>query len=496
MNTPNSNAPALFQQAYGLHQQGKIQQAKLLYEQIIAMAPETSDAYLLLGVIAQQTRDSALAIRYFETVIQQQPNFAVTYCHMGVAQKSLGLRDQALKSYDQAIALDPRLADAFYNRGILRAEMRQYEAALQDYDAAIAVRPHYPEAYCNRGIALRQLHRLEEALASYQQALTLKPNLVDALYNRGLCWLQLGDFAQGWPAYEWRWQCQGISASKNRREFVAPLWLGEQNLSGKTIYVYSEQGLGDTLQFCRYLTILKAMGASVILEVQAPLLSLLQHIEGLDQCMTRPAIYPPMDYQIPLMSLPLACETNQVTAIPAPAAYLYADPIKLANWQQRLGQLTGLKVGLVWSGSASHKNDQQRSIDLSQLLSSLPQQSDAIHYISLQKEYREADTVTLRAHPEVMDFAAELQDFSDTAALCQALDLVISVDTSVAHLAGGLGKPVLLLLPWIADWRWLDHRDDSPWYPSFHLMRQSRANDWDAVLAQLPTRLQQHLVLK
>nr|WP_314861703.1 tetratricopeptide repeat protein [uncultured Undibacterium sp.] len=493
MNIPNPTAQGLFKQAYAFHQQGKIQQAKPLYEQIIAMAPELTDAYLLLGVIAQQMRDSQLAIRYFETVIQQQPKLAVTYCHLGVAQKSLQLFDQALKSYDQAIALDQRLPDAFYNRGILKAELRAYDAAILDYDAAIVLRPHYPEAFCNRGIALRQLQRFAEALTSYTQALVLKPDFADAQYNRGLCWLQLGDFAQGWSAYEWRWQCQGISASKNRRTFAAPLWLGEQDLAGKTIYVYSEQGLGDTLQFCRYIRVLKAMGASVILEVQAPLLSLLQQLEGIDQCIVRSESYPQMDYQIPLMSLPLACKTKELAAIPASSAYLKADQAKSEYWQQRLGKLAGRKIGLVWSGSAGHKNDQQRSLCLANLLSYLPHQAKQTHYISLHKEYRAQDAELMRARPDILDFSAELHDFSDTAALCQALDLVISVDTSVAHLAGSLGKPVLLLLPWIADWRWLQDRDDSPWYPSFELLRQSRANDWSDVLAQLPTKIQQHL---
>lgn len=485
MSTQTKNAITLFQQAYTLHQQGKIQLAKPLYEQAIVLSPELTDAHLLLGVIAQQMRNSQLAIVYFERAIQQRPQFAVAYCHLGVAQKSLRLFDQALASYDQAIALDPNLSDALYNRGILKAELLSFSSALQDYDAAIALRPNYPEAFCNRGIALRQLNRVSEALASYDHALTLRSNFPDAQYNRGLCLLQLGKFEQAWLSYEWRWQCEGISASKRRREFIQPLWLGESDLTGKTIYVYSEQGLGDTLQFCRYIPLLKAMGAYVILEVQAPLLELLQTLQGVDQCIVRPEHYPRFDFQVPLMSLPLACKTIDLARIPREVPYLNVDSKKLQKWCQILSTSQGKKIGLVWSGSIHHKHDQQRSISLANLLNYLPIQTEQIQYISLQKEYREYDQQTLETRSDISDYSDKLLDFSDTAALCQALDLIVSVDTSVAHLAGALNKPTLLLLPLSADWRWLLEREDCPWYPSLRLLRQRELNDWDAPLSQL-----------
>ncbi|MBR7745895.1 tetratricopeptide repeat protein [Undibacterium baiyunense] len=490
MSTQTTLAHALFQQAYALHQQGKIQQAKPLYEQAITQSPSLTDAYLLLGVIAQQMRDSPLAIRYFEHAIQQRPKFAVTYCHLGVAQKSLGQFDQALKSYDQAIALDPNLADAFYNRGILKSELRSFASALQDYDAAITLRPNYPEAFCNRGIALRQLNQVSEALSSYDQALSLRPNFADAEYNRGLCLLQLGKFEQAWSAYEWRWQCEGISASKKRRQFSQPMWSGETDLVGKTIYVYSEQGLGDTLQFCRYIPLIKALGAYVIFEVQAPLLQLLQTLKGVDACIVRPEHYPQFDFQIPLMSLPLACKTLDLASIPNDIPYLKADENKLRDWRQTLSAYKGRKIGLVWSGSSNHKNDQQRSIDLATLLAYLPTHEEHIQYVSLQKEYRPQDHQVLQAHPEILDFSDKLHDFSDTAALCQSLDLIVSVDTSVAHLAGGLGKPVLLLLSFNADWRWLLEREDSPWYPSLKLIKQTKIDDWHTSLSKLGAKIE------
>ena len=284
------------------------------------------------------------------------------------------------------------------------------------------------------------------------------------------------------PSGEWRWKKE--DGVKIRRNFKQPLWLGKEDLTDKVILLHAEQGLGDSIQFCRYAKLVKQRGAYVLLEVPTALLGLLDGLEGIDVLIAKGQTLPAFDFHCPLLSLPLAFETD-FTNIPCPTPYLAASASKCEAWTKRLGEKTKMRVGLVWSGSTTHKNDHNRSLTLKQLLPYLP---DSCEYVSLQKEIRLEDKEFLDSSG-ILQYSEELEDFTDTAALCALMDLVISVDTSVAHLAGAMGKATWVLLPNAPDWRWLLDRDDSPWYPSVKLYRQGIDRQWLPVLERVAADL-------
>jgi TPR repeat/Glycosyltransferase family 9 (heptosyltransferase) len=333
---------------------------------------------------------------------------------------------------------------------------------------------------------LRDLNQLDAALASYDRAIAVKRDYADAYYNRSLLLLLKGDFARGWAEYEWRWRSKSLPTFKGRRDFGQPLWLGKEPIAGKTILLHGEQGLGDTLQFCRYVKLVADLGGRAILEVPSPLVKVLEGLSGPSQLVARGSALPAFDYHCPLLSLPLAFNTT-LDSIPHAARYLAADPMKIAFWQACLGEKAKPRVGLAWSGRAEHPNDHHRSVLLADLMSYLP---DCYQYLCLQKGVRERDRIALESNASIVNVTEESSDFSDTAAVCECLDLVISVDTSIAHLSAALGKRTWVLLPLMdTDWRWLLQRDDSPWYPSVKLYRQSTAGDWSGVFARVKADL-------
>jgi hypothetical protein len=287
--------------------------------------------------------------------------------------------------------------------------------------------------------------------------------------------LLTGSFARGWQEYEWRWKYETLASAK--RKFQQPVWRGEA-IDGKTILLHSEQGLGDAIQFCRYAPLVAARGARVILEVDKRLGDLMASLAGVSQVVTAGETLPDFDLHCPLLSLPLAFDTDLET-IPAETAYLRAPPNKQAEWGARLGAKHSCRVGLAWSGNAAHKRDELRSIELNALL---PLLNTGATIVSIQKDLRPADATVLGGHRDIVQIAERLADFSDTAALVSNLDLVITVDTSIAHLAGALGRPVWVLLPYLPDWRWLLDRDTSPWYPTARLFRQDQTRSWDRVI--------------
>src|SRR6267154_844393 len=530
------------EQAIALHQQGHLVRAKAAYENILKAQPKHFDALHLLGVIAIQTNQHRLAVDLIGQAIAINPNDAAFYSNRGIALQELKLLDDAVASYDKAIAIRPGDADVYSNRGNVLQELRQLEAAVASYDKAIAVKPDYAEAhynrgnvlqelkqleaavasydkaivirpddadvhtnrgnalqelkqleaavasydkalaikpdyaeaYSNRGVALQQHNQIDAALASYDKAVAINPDYAQAYLNKGMALLLKGNIEQGFELYEWRWKTE--ESKKDHRNFMQPLWLGQEALQDKTILLYSEQGLGDTIQFCRYARLVADRGANVVLEVPKPLLGLLQGLAGVSEVVEMGLPLPAFDFHCPLLSLPLAYKTTLDT-IPNPVAYLQSSREKFEFWAQKLGEKTTTRVGLVWSGSTSNKHYHDRSLDLELLLPHLP---GKYYYICLQKELREVDRVPLRSS-SIRFFGDELNDFTDTAALCDLMDVVISVDTSVAHLSGALGKATWVLLPYVAAWRWLLDRDDSPWYPSVRLYRQNSENNWNSV---------------
>jgi tetratricopeptide (TPR) repeat protein len=506
-------------QGIALHQKGQLAQAQMIYRQVLATHPRHFDALHLLGVIAAQTRKPQQALALFEQAIAINPRSAVAHGNRGLALQAVGRWDDALASYDQAIKIKADYVEAYMQRGVVLKVLGRLNEALASYDRAIQIKGDSAEAYSNRGVTLKELGRLDEALASYDhairlsadsavtynnrgltlqalkrfdealasygEAIRLKPDFADAHWNLSCCRLLLGDFNRGWEGYEWRWK-QDTSLSP-KRVFPQPLWLGNASLHGRTILLHSEQGLGDSLQFCRYARLVSELGARVILDVQRPLLDLLQTLAGPSQVVATGSALPAFDYQCPLLSLPLAFKTDLGT-MPAVHSYLASTPAKVAEWEVKLGAATRPRIGLVWSGSRINANGHKRSIALSELVQHLPPQ---YQYVSLQKEVKDADRETLYLHTEILHLGEQLNDFADTAALCELMDLIVSVDTSVAHLAGAMGKPVWILLPFLPDWRWLLDRDDSPWYPSARLFRQSKAGDWTDVMERVRAALVQ-----
>jgi len=379
-------------------------------------------------------------------------------------------------------SLKPDYAEAHNNRGnALRALNRPMEA-LASYDKTIALKPDYAEAHNNRGNVLLDLKRPEEALISYDKAIALKPNDAGAHFNQSLCLLLLGRFEQGWRQYEWRKKRDEPIAA---RPYPQPLWLGNENIAGKTLFLWWEQGFGDTIQFCRYANLVEARGAKVIISVQQPLHRLLQQISPTILVINQNETPTYFDYHCPLLSLPLAFRTSLET-IPAQAQRLKADDALRSTWSARLPPKTKPRIGVVWRGGTIHKNDHNRSIELGQFLTIVGADAD---WVCLQKEIRDTDAAVFHEDSRIAFFGDDLKDFSDTAALLDLMDLVITVDTSVAHLAGAMGKPVWVLLPYNPDWRWQLDRNDSPWYPSARLFRQPEIGNWTAVLDEVKSEL-------
>lgn len=453
------------------------------FDRAIALQTDYTEAHLNRGNTLQDLGRFAEAIASYDCVIALQPCNPDAFNNRGIAERELGRCEDAVASHDRAIELHPSFAEAYSNRGLALKELGRTADAIASYDRAIELKPHYAQAHYNRGNLLKSLGHINNAIASFDRALELSPGFADAQWNKALALLLGGDFDRGWPLYEWRWRMDTFSSP--RRNFSQPLWLGDSPLAGRTILLHAEQGLGDTIQFCRFAAIVSATGARVILEVQPSLLSLLSNLEGVSSIVPAGQPLPAFDVHCPLLSLPLALSTSLKT-IPASSPYIQPDPDKVKLWSERLGARSLPRVGLVWSGARAHKNDHNRSIPLSGLIPYLP---DNCQYVSLQKEVRDSDLALLREHPSIHHFGDQIDDFSDTAALCFLMDRIVCVDTSVAHLAAALGLPTSVLLPFHPDWRWLLQRSDSPWYPSATLIRQDAPGTWSAALLSVQTQL-------
>jgi len=470
---------SMLRDAVALHRAGRLDKAEPLYLAILREVPEHFDALHLIGVVRQQQGRDAEAIAFIDRALALRPDNPAALSNRGLSLRALGRAQEALASCERAIRLKPDYADALNNRGLALATLRRLAEALKSYEQALALDPLHLDALNNRGIALFELGRLDEALACFDRALTIRPDHVHATWNRAQVLLLGGDFARGWPAHEGRL----ASNPGLQRRFDKPLWLGDAPVDGKTVLLHAEQGLGDTIQFCRYAPMVAARGARVILEVHKPQVELMRTLDGALEVIARGDVLPPFDLHCPLPSLPLAFKTD-LTTIPGEAPYLRA-PSDVA-WNERLGAKRP-RIGLVWSGNPGHKRDRDRSVPFHALM---PLFDLDATFVSLQKDVRPGDAGILK-QTQVIDAAGALTTFGETAALIAHLDLVISVDTSVAHLAGALGRPLWLLLPRVPDWRWLMDRDDSPWYPTARLFRQDGARAWGPVIARVRAALQE-----
>lgn len=457
------------------------EQALACYEQAIALKSNHAEAYCHRGNALLALNRPEQALSSYDAALRIKPDYVKAHANRGFVLHDLGRYEDALISYDKSLTLAPDFAYLHYNRANTLAALNRHEEALTSYDRTLSLQPDFFQVYCNRGRVLQDLNRHEDALLSFQRALEIKPNDIDARLNEGLCQLVMGNFAKGWHNYEWRWQKDEMQ--EYHHQFTQSLWLGEQSLAGKTILLHAEQGFGDTLQFCRYVRPVKALGARVILEIEPALSTLLHSLQAVDLLISKGEPLPGFDYYCPLLSLPLAFNTSLET-IPVDTPYLFCPTERVKKWQAQLDEQNTLpRIGLVWSGSLDHKNDRNRSIPLAQFSQLL--NNNSARFFSLQRDLRDEDAAILANFPEVQHFGKQLQDFADTAALIELMDMIISVDTSVAHLAGAMAKPVWILLPHNPDWRWLLNRTDTPWYPTMRLFRQPVQGDWQSVLDQV-----------
>jgi tetratricopeptide (TPR) repeat protein len=463
-----------------LHALKRDQEALESFDKALQLKPGDADALHQRAnalVTLGRAQDALAAVDQVLSLIPRHPHARL---NRGLALAALGRNEEALAEFDGALALSPGNPAAHYNRGISLFDVGRYEDAIAAYDSALSIAPDHVKGWNNRGLALQALNRHDEALASYSRALEIRKDYADARFNQALALLTIGDFRRGFEQYEWRWRRTGMPA--HGRGYGRPLWLGEYPLQRHTILLHAEQGLGDTIQFARYVPLLARAGAKVVLEVQPQLAPLLGRLAGAAAVVARGEPLPPFDVHCPLGSLPLALKTEPAT-IPAEGPYLSADDARIAKWRARIEALERPGVALAWSGNAQHINDRNRSIPLSCLA---PLWSAAsVRFIGIQRELRGEDAEVLAREPRVTQIGAELDDFADTAAVIALVDLVISVDTSVAHLAGAMGRPVWVLLPFSPDWRWTLAGESSRWYPTARLFRQPSLGDWDSVIERL-----------
>jgi tetratricopeptide (TPR) repeat protein len=540
---------ALLDRGVERHRSGDFQAARALYEQVLALDPAEPNSLTNIGTICCQMGDMAGGISFLERSLaakpQQphalsnlasalvmtgrvdaarlvaeraaglQPDYAEVWTSLGNIHGELGDADGALEAYARALDLNPQSADAQYRMGVCLYGQRRLEAALASLDKALAVAPgfalagmqrghvlreltRYDEALAayddalamtaettirrdilsNKAIALYELRRIEDALAAFGEAWAIDPDFSEAPCNIAVIQIATGRYDEGWRAYEWRWKDRAFKDKPN--PYGQAPWLGQRDIAGKTLLITAEQGAGDTLQMLRYAPVLAGMGARVLIAAQESLADLAASVAGVSAVFTEGQTLPPWDEFIPTMSLPHALGTQPDT-VPCAVPYLSAGEPAKSVWAKRLGPRTKPRIGLAWSGNRGHANDHNRSLPLGALEPLLA--LDAA-FVSLQVDYRAGDMALLALHG-VRDFSGEIASFTDTAGLIDQLDLVISVDTAVAHLAGALAKPLWLLLPYTADYRWHLDGADTAWYPTATLVRQDARRRWEPVVARL-----------
>ena len=518
------DSATLFGRASSLQLAGKLSEAAAIYRVLQTRSPNDPKVLNNLGRLAIEAGNPEGGLRFLERSLQIDPAQPAALFNMGDALRRLGRNGQALAHFNRVLALRPNHAVAHFNCALVLSQLKDYrnalvaceraialspgtatfhnvrgnllvrsgraDEALTSFDRAIEIKSDFADAHSNRGLLLQSMNRIEEAAASMDRAIELNPNLAPAYLNKALLLLAKGDYESGWMLHEWRRKC---APKKYDRTFTQPLWLGDQPLAGKTLLVFDEAWFGDMLQFCRYVPMIEALGAKVILQVPQPLVELMKTLSQDVVVVANGEPLPDFDYQCPIMSLPLAFKTTLKT-VPKTFPYLHSDEDRREQWQQTLSASSTYKVGLSWSGRAGAEIDlnpnRRRSVELDQLrpLFELPAE-----FHVLQKEIDPADLAALAEIPNVHVHMAEIGDFADTAALIDNMDLVLTIDTSVAHLAGALGKRLWIMLPVSTDYRWTIDGFDSPWYPEATLFRQTSAGEWSMFLAGIAMSLRDEI---
>lgn len=476
-------AEARYKQGLTLLGLGRFDEALAAFDAVRAVKPDLAELHFYRGNTLLELGRAGEALAAYDDALRLLPDFVEAHTNRATSLTMLNRLQEARAAFDEALRIRPDFAEALSNRGALFEDLGQFEEALADYDAALRLDPQHVQAHHNRGNVLLGFGRLKDAVSAYDEVLRLVPDHPGAHHNRGFALLSLGKLAEGWPEYEWRWRVKNWPGGKPRHPSL-PQWRGEP-AAGRTLLLWAEQGLGDSIQFMRYLPAVAAMGwGGAIVEVPEPLLPLFAPMASSRiRIVALGDPLPPADVQCPFLSLPLAFGTVLDT-IPNAVPYLEADPVRRAFWQSRV-PADGVRIGIVWQGNPGYKDDRNRSIPLKHFapLAAV----EGVHLISLQKTYGLDQLFGLPAGMTVETLGRDYDagSFADTAALLMALDGVVTVDTAVAHLAGALGRPVWMALSTVPDWRWMTGREDTPWYPTMRLIRQTAQGEWDGVFQRI-----------
>jgi tetratricopeptide (TPR) repeat protein len=504
-----------------LTQLGQLESALISCNKAIELKADYYEAHHNKGIILEKLNRLPEAIKSYNESISLAPNYSQAYINLGNTYLLIGKYDDSLACYRKALFVDPSNADIFHNLGNTYLEMKQFKEALSSYDKAIDINPYFVDAYLNRGNVLQRLRLLEESLISYNKALEINPKFAQAYSNKATALQELreldealinfnksieidpsyptayfskalllllsGQFEKGLDLYEWRWK--DPSTGQAMRNFIEPVWLGVENIAGKTILLYAEQGLGDTLQFCRYAKLVDELGAKVLLEVQKPLVHLLHSLGDGIEIFENGSQLPDFDFQCPILSLPLALNTT-IESIPRSIPYINIDISRQNLWRDCLGN-SGFKIAICWQGSTQGKVDIGRSFPVS-LFEGIAK-INGVRLISLQKNEGIEQLKSLPSGMKVEllpdDFDSGDNAFLDSAAVLKCVDLVITSDTVLTHLSGALGVKTWLPLQYVPDWRWMLDRSDSPWYPNHRLFRQKTRGDWTGVFKEMENEL-------
>jgi tetratricopeptide (TPR) repeat protein len=479
------------QRGLALAAQGKLDAAIACYRRAVEIRPGDAESHYTLGAALQKQEQVDAATACYRRALQLKPDYPEAHNNLGAVLKEQGKLDEAAACCRRAVELKPDFAEAYNNLGVVLNDQEKLDEAVACCRRAVELKPDDSEALNNLGNGLKDQGRLDEAVACYRRALELRPNYAGAHANLGLAWLLTGDWQRGWPEYEWRWRTKQLQP----RPFAQPLWDGSSP-AGKTILLYAEQGLGDTLQFVRYAPLVKSLGAMVIVECQRPLRPLLASCAGVDRLVAHGDELPAFDTHAPLLSLPGILRTA-LDSVPAAVPYLAAMPALVEAWGEKLRDLRGFKVGINWQGRPGAGSWRARNVPLRQFAALAAM--EGVRLVSLQKGPGRGELAEVREHFPVFDPGEDVDQaagaFMDSAAIMMHLDLVITSDTAVPHLAGALGVPVWVALPFAPDWRWMLDRPDSPWYPTMRLFRQRERGDWQGVFAEIEAALRRQLEL-
>jgi len=467
---------------------GNVDEAISCFQQAIERGPLFVEAHFNAGLAYCQQSKFEKAIESYARALELRPNFPQAWYELGSAYEAVERLEDAVVSYHRAIALSPAYAEAINNLGTVYQKQEKLDAAICEFRRALKLKPDLIAAHNNLGTAMRECGRIDNAAAAFRNGIALAPDRPELHFNYAGVLLIQGDFEHGWPEYESRWE----TGKLHTRHFSQPQWHGEA-LEGKRILLHAEQGFGDTLQFIRYASIVKRLGPTVIVECQRPLTRLLNGCPGIDCLVAGGDELPSFDLHSPLLSLPAVLKTT-VSTIPSDVPYLFVDPNLVAHWRRRLDEFHGFRIGINWRGRAGKRESRQRDIPLNEFASL--GQVGSVQLISLQKGAGEEELAAVRRCTSLVNLTeidTEHGAFMDTGAIMKSIDLVITSDTSIAHLAGTLAVPVWVALPFAAEWRWLLDRSDSPWYPTMRLFRQKQLGDWAGVFEEIKAELQKRI---